>query len=1199
MTSRLQPGSSFGGFEILAVLGSGAMGVVYRARDGELNRDVALKIPTSAGDGARFQREAIATAALDHPGIVRIYSQGEEQGTPYIAYELVEGATTLEEVAPTLDQDGRVRLLRDAALAMGHAHGRGVVHRDLKPDNLLVDTAGRLRVADFGLGHVANVEALTKTGTLVGTPLTMSPEQIAGDRSAIGPPTDVWGLGATLYWALTGEFPFLAGSVLELAGMVTSVTPLKPSALTPEAGPYLDAITLKALRKSPTDRYADGDALAADLDRYLSGLPPEGVVLLRRRILVLVLALGGLLALCALGYSTLSSRGPEVTAPTSAPQGGDSDLRSRYKAALLLAVTGKKHSAKRELEVIARSNTPLGDEVRRLELVQASSACADALSLADEPWSRYESLREILGSTLSASTEAEPLCDLAFRRLIKAGDWPGVLKLQRARLPLGPRAFVRQAASETHHLRRSRDVPLALALDLPISGRELFESLEIEERWSRYPSGSATPPFLALLRRTEATRVRYLLSPFSDRSLSEAQGRTLLELASRVEEASIRDIGLRYVLETRLLQIRVELAIGEARPSDLLERASKLSQAAAGQEGYGPLVVSLAETERQLLSRMPDPSPERILGLWRRAEFATRGQDAHTAVVIGYMRDLALFSKWDEIHSFLSEDGAATELAEARRVESYLRLAAAEASLPASPSRVLDHLRRYSWLFVSGDPNGGGRKLGFNSTKLELGWANYFGAQAHLLLGEVKQARQAFDRVGGGGIWHGGLQRLVRREERFLSLPPLSAVTAYRLRFLAEEDPARAPQAIHDVGGHFARAGESREAFSWYERAAALGLPEATHSVGKALRDGLGVKQNHGKAVACFRAAAAQDEREAMCSLAAALRAGRGVEKNEKKALAWWVRAAKLGSPRAQYELGRIYNLGQGVAKDPAKATGLYRQAAQGGSPFGMAAFGLQLASGAGVKQDEVAGFSWIRKSAAQGNTWGMSLLALQLTNGRGTAQDLVKGTEWYRKAAELGHVSSMEHLGRAYEDGRGVAKDPRQAANWYQKASKRGSTSGLNSLGRVLAFVLTEPKGWAMAASCFSRGASQGDARSMYNLGRLYSLGRGVSKDEALGTQWIRRAAEAGDTTAMVEVGIAFEAGEAPNWVKAADSYRRAAEGGQCAGMVRWAACLEFGRGVPADNDLALKWLTRAEQEATLEENRQAAKAALKRFRN
>ncbi len=194
-------------YDVLGLLGQGAMGAVFRVRDRQTGRELALKQPHGVLSPTlleRFRREGEATARLNHAGIVRIHAARLEGDQPFLVHELLEGCCSLEEHCAGLPWSRIVELVRDAARALGHAHARGVVHRDVKPENLLVDSSGRLRVADFGLAFLDDLARLTTSGQMLGTPVFMSPEQLLGDSTTVGPWSDVWSLGVVLYELTTG-----------------------------------------------------------------------------------------------------------------------------------------------------------------------------------------------------------------------------------------------------------------------------------------------------------------------------------------------------------------------------------------------------------------------------------------------------------------------------------------------------------------------------------------------------------------------------------------------------------------------------------------------------------------------------------------------------------------------------------------------------------------------------------------------------------------------------------------------------------------------------------------------------------------------------------------------------------------------------------------------------------------------------------
>jgi WD40 repeat protein/Tfp pilus assembly protein PilF len=269
------------GFDVLDVLGSGGMGVVYRAWEQRLNRMVALKMLRAGAQAspqvlARFRLEAEAVARLRHPNIVQIHQVGQHAGCPFLVLELVEGPTLARSLAGTPQPTRRaVELVEASARAIHSAHVQGVVHRDLTPANILLTADGAPKITDFGLAKIIiGGEGLrTQTGELLGTPSYMAPEQAASRHGAVGAATDVYALGAILYELLTGRPPFKGESPLETIGQVIADDPVAPSRLRPRLPRDLETICLKCLRKEPAQRYLTAEALAEDLRRSLDGRP--------------------------------------------------------------------------------------------------------------------------------------------------------------------------------------------------------------------------------------------------------------------------------------------------------------------------------------------------------------------------------------------------------------------------------------------------------------------------------------------------------------------------------------------------------------------------------------------------------------------------------------------------------------------------------------------------------------------------------------------------------------------------------------------------------------------------------------------------------------------------------------------------------------------------------------------------------------
>jgi formylglycine-generating enzyme required for sulfatase activity len=267
------------GYEILGELGRGGSGAVYMARQVRLNRTVALKTVLAGdhaepADWARFLAEAEAVAALTHPGVIQVYECGTHAGQPYFALEFCPGGTLADKLqgAPLPPREAAA-LLEQLARAVQAAHDKGIVHRDLKPSNVLLAAGGTPKVSDFGLAkRVEGDSRLTRTGMILGTPCYMAPEQALGAKE-VGPPADVYALGAILYECLTGRPPFKAATALETVLQVREQEPAAVRSLNPHVPTDLATIAHKCLHKTPARRYASAAELADDLGRFLDGRP--------------------------------------------------------------------------------------------------------------------------------------------------------------------------------------------------------------------------------------------------------------------------------------------------------------------------------------------------------------------------------------------------------------------------------------------------------------------------------------------------------------------------------------------------------------------------------------------------------------------------------------------------------------------------------------------------------------------------------------------------------------------------------------------------------------------------------------------------------------------------------------------------------------------------------------------------------------
>ncbi|MGD0167911.1 MAG: Stk1 family PASTA domain-containing Ser/Thr kinase [Gaiellaceae bacterium] len=304
-----------GRYKVLKRLGAGGMATVYLAEDQELGRRVAIKILNAkhAGDEQfveRFRREASSAAGLSHPNIVQIYDRGKAEGTYYIAMEVIEGRSLKELIIERGPSPLPVAINygRQILAALRFAHRNRVVHRDIKPHNVLVDEEGRVKVTDFGIARAGTSE-MTEVGSIIGTAQYLSPEQARG--APVDTRSDLYSVGVVLYELLTGEAPYSGDTPVEIAMKHLSAVPVPPSERRPEVPPELDAVVLRALAKNPSDRYQSAEEMDADLNAISKGMEISDTT---TEAATTVLAGAGLSA------PTMISRAPtRITPPVAIP----------------------------------------------------------------------------------------------------------------------------------------------------------------------------------------------------------------------------------------------------------------------------------------------------------------------------------------------------------------------------------------------------------------------------------------------------------------------------------------------------------------------------------------------------------------------------------------------------------------------------------------------------------------------------------------------------------------------------------------------------------------------------------------------------------------------------------------------------------------------------------------------------------------
>ncbi len=437
-----QAGRAFGRYTLLEEIGRGGMGVVWKALDTQLQRVVALKqvLPGGAAspqDLERFLREARLAARLRHPHIVPVYDAGAFEGQPYYTADFIEGRPLSDLVKRPLAPHEVARIMQSIAEALAYAHAQGVVHRDVKPGNILVAPDGQAWLTDFGLakqlrGDDAPVQAdLTVKGAILGTPHYMSPEQASG-AGDIGPASDQFSLAVVMYEALTGRRPFAGTSPFEVACEVVSREPDPPRSVKPQIHPDLETICLRCLEKRPERRYPSADEFAADLARHLRGEPIEArpvstIVRLARRVranrstilsaLTLVLVLG----IAAYALSQRARGRDDLAAALSAgreakARGNARDARAAFERARVL-----DNGCAEAREGVAWADAEM--ERAQTEGMRKSALVAAVVS-------RWVALKDVLIQIQRVALD--PALDPAARRASAERHWADIERFMKA-----------------------------------------------------------------------------------------------------------------------------------------------------------------------------------------------------------------------------------------------------------------------------------------------------------------------------------------------------------------------------------------------------------------------------------------------------------------------------------------------------------------------------------------------------------------------------------------------------------------------------------------------------------------------------------------------------------------------------------------------------------------------------------------------
>lgn len=636
-------------YRVVALLGQGGMGAVYRVRDLTSERDLALKVilPDSADelDLLRFQREGEVAARLSGGGgFVCVHAGGQQRGLPYFVMELVEGQDLEAALGAGISPSDLSAILRTVARSLHACHQAGLVHRDLKPANILLGAEGP-KIADLGLVRDRNAQTLTLSGEILGTPAYMAPEQIEDARS-VDARTDVYALGAILYQGLAGRPPF-SGSWIQVLSKVVSSDPPRPSELNPGSPKDLETICLQAMAKDPDQRYPNAAAFADDLDRALAGQPilalgvtsPRRGLALGATLTLLVLAgvLGGLALRSGTAATPTPSLSPTQTPTPDAASAARVRLRADFDRLFALGDLRPALTIRREATKageVAREGRLTPDEIRRIKLARWRAAQPAwkrrleevAATPGGRPAPAFKPLRAVLEGSPRVDEGVAELTSQTFALLLGRSEIRAAiaLHLERARLGIRPPRALQDLvlaryrdAEETYLDCLRVDIPLSSALST--ARRTARDHAEEFGSLTRLPVGQLRGYLRICL--TYRKRTLPLRDKPKNRAYVDGIARDIPEVFKRE-----RDLGARARIELKWLQLTATLLqssrilLEKGQPAQVIRDAREqirnvaLASATLTREATGPLVPEIAEVESGAWERLgrPDKSIEAL-----------------------------------------------------------------------------------------------------------------------------------------------------------------------------------------------------------------------------------------------------------------------------------------------------------------------------------------------------------------------------------------------------------------------------------------------------------------------------------------------------------------------------------------------------------------------------------------------------------
>ncbi len=1049
-----------GRYQVVELLGQGGMGVVYRCKDLVGNVDVAVKaLPPQVSHNPAEMEDVrdnyTLVTKLAHPNIAnyKTLEKDDATGDCYLVMDYVEGESLRlwmrkKRREGTLSLEAALPILHQVAEALDAAHRQGVIHRDVKPDNVKIAADGTVKVLDFGLAaqiRSSMARLSNETVARAGTNLYKSPEQWLASTSQ-GEAADQYSLAVTAYELLSGHVPFESDDMTVLMKAVLERAP-EPIESLPS---YANIALMAGLAKKAEDRYAS----CVDFVHALGGekVRPRGGGKHEKegnRWIWLGVAAIALIAFVGIVYALKSKEGEELSV-------------TKHKSSVVIddEYYHLKGSLKEFYENIYNKHKDEWDrgqtfEEHMTDFENNFQSGMGAIGSDDQKaygfFKKAEQERKWLVASISkreSALEARRNAESAYRAAVtaEAGQYAyndlqktkkiletAIKKYEEGKFDDAQKDFIQTEEMFKVAERNAKDAHI----------RQLVNQISDYIGFNHEDDAQAAINKLKELDQEKAAEQQIKLNAALQAREEKLREERLKQLESTLVSAIKKD-DLEKVKE---LMDEIKKVLKDTMNIDEWLNQSAMHWDAEAQYCFGVCYEKGKVVEKDMSKALE----------WYRKSVEKGFASAQNNLGMCYLEGNGVernVSKAVELFRKSADKGVAA--AQNNLGYCYLN----DEGVERNVSKAVELFRK------SAEQD--------NATaQFNLGHCYYYGE------GVEKDVTKAVE------LFRKSAEKGEASAQNYLGL-------CYESGKGVEKDVSKAVE--------------------WYRKSAEQEWPAALYNLGVCYHDGRGVERNISKAVELYRKSAEKGFADAQNSLGLCYESGKGVEKDVTKAMEWYRKSAEQGNVAAQFNLGVCYYYGKGVEKDVIKAVELFRKSAEKGVAGAQNYLGLCYENGEGVEKDLSKAVEWYRKSAEQGWPVAQYNLGVCYHDGRGVERNVSKAVELYRKSAEQDCAVAQYFLGMCYAEGSGVEKDMSMAVEWYRKSVEKGFASAQNNLGMCYLEGNGVERNVSKAVELFRKSAEQDCAAAQFNLGWCYEEGSGVEKDISKAVEWYRKAAAQGD---------------------------------------------------------------------------------------